>query len=109
MATDEKERVAKLETRAREAENALQQLNGYVELLKEKSNSSQQLPTGSIDLGELLPTFWKSKSDQKCLSTEAKKLEAENEELRREVFRLKQQLILEEIRNGGTVVYTIIV
>ncbi len=35
------------------------------------------------------------------MNTEAKKLEAENEELRKEVFRLKQQLILEEIRNGG--------
>lgn len=32
---------------------------------------------------------------------ETRRLEAENEELRKEVFRLKQQLILEEIRNGG--------
>ena len=33
----ERERVAKLESRSKEAENALQQLNGYVELLKKKS------------------------------------------------------------------------
>lgn len=32
---------------------------------------------------------------------DAGKLEAENAELRKEVMRLKQQLILEEIRNGG--------
>ena len=35
------------------------------------------------------------------LKAEAEKLEAENEVLRKEVMKLKQQLILEEIRNGG--------
>ena len=44
----ERERVAKLESRAREAENALQQLSSYVELLKEKAGSSG---SGSIDSG----------------------------------------------------------
>lgn len=39
MAT-EKERVSKLECRAREAENALQQLRSYVELLKKKQSES---------------------------------------------------------------------
>ncbi len=52
MAT-EKERVAKLESRAKEAEDALQQLNGYVELLKEKVGSSEQPSPGSIDIGEM--------------------------------------------------------
>ena len=33
----EKERVARLETRAREAETALQQLKNYVELIRRKS------------------------------------------------------------------------
>lgn len=38
MATPaEKERIAKLESRSREAESALQQLSGYVELLKKKA------------------------------------------------------------------------
>ena len=33
----ERERVVKLESRAREAESTLQQLNSYVELLKKKA------------------------------------------------------------------------
>lgn len=33
----ERERVTRLETRAREAENALKQLRGYIELLRRKS------------------------------------------------------------------------
>ena len=37
MAT-ERERFAKIESRAREADNALQQLNGYIALLKKKSS-----------------------------------------------------------------------
>lgn len=38
MAASEKERINKLESRAREAENALQQLRSYVDLLKKKSS-----------------------------------------------------------------------
>jgi len=38
MATSEKDRINKLESRAREAENSLQQLRAYVELLKKKSS-----------------------------------------------------------------------
>lgn len=34
----EKERVTRLETRAREAENALQQLRAYIELLRKKAS-----------------------------------------------------------------------
>lgn len=33
---------------------------------------------------------------------DARKLEAENAELRKEIVRLKQQLVMEEIRNGGS-------
>ena len=35
----EKERVTRLETRAREAENALQQLRAYIELLRKKAGT----------------------------------------------------------------------
>ena len=34
---EDRERVGRLETRAREAENALQQLRAYIELLKKKA------------------------------------------------------------------------
>lgn len=34
---EERERIVRLETRAREAENALQQLRAYIELLKKKA------------------------------------------------------------------------
>lgn len=37
----ERERVVKLETRAREAENALKQLRGYIELLRRKSGMAE--------------------------------------------------------------------
>ncbi len=35
---DDRRRIAKLETRAREAEMALQQLKAYIQLLKDKGN-----------------------------------------------------------------------
>ena len=38
METSDKDRINKLESRAREAENSLQQLRAYVELLKKKSS-----------------------------------------------------------------------
>ena len=37
----EKERVTRLETRAREAENALQQLRAYIELLRKKASTEK--------------------------------------------------------------------
>ena len=39
----EKERVTRLETRAREAENALQQLRAYIELLRKKSSEKSNV------------------------------------------------------------------
>ena len=39
----ERERLVRLETRAREAETALQQLRSYVELLRKKSGERHSL------------------------------------------------------------------
>ena len=39
----EKERVTRLETRAREAENALQQLRAYIELLRRKASTGESI------------------------------------------------------------------
>lgn len=47
MAT-EKERVNKVESRAREAENALQKLQSYVLLLKKKSSKSLSVKMSSV-------------------------------------------------------------
>ncbi len=49
MAASEKERIFKLESRAKEAENALQQLRAYVELLKKKA--SKLILFRIIDIG----------------------------------------------------------
>ena len=48
MAASEKERINKLECRAKEAENALQQLRAYVELLKKKSSKLGISTKGNI-------------------------------------------------------------
>ena len=44
---EDRERVGRLETRAREAENALQQLRAYIELLKKKAGEFVEL---SVDI-----------------------------------------------------------
>lgn len=74
----EKERVARLETRAAEAETALQQLKHYVDLIRRKS--------ADPDVGPA--------------SAAAQQLQRENHRLRGEVEQLKQQLVALEIRRG---------
>lgn len=44
----EKERVAKLENRAKEADIALQQLKSYVELLRKKSGMYLEVSSSNI-------------------------------------------------------------
>lgn len=76
--SEHKERVSRLETRAREAENALQQLTGYLELLRKKTEE----PSSG------------------ALSAEVVELEEENQTLNQEVAELRRKLVEAEIRNG---------
>ena len=63
---------------------------------RERSASFSELAVFKLLLS-LIPTSW-------AYQEEACKLLAENAELKREVERLKRELILEEIRNGGIAV-----
>ncbi|CAI8039130.1 Aminoacyl tRNA synthase complex-interacting multifunctional protein 1 [Geodia barretti] len=74
----DRERMLRLETRAKEADVTLRQLKSYVQLLKQKAGSPQAA----------------------AQEAECKKVEADNGRLCHQVTQLKQRLVELEVRNG---------
>jgi aminoacyl tRNA synthase complex-interacting multifunctional protein 1 len=74
----DRERLVRLETRAREADAALRQLKSYVQLLKQKAGSPETA----------------------AQEAECRRVEADNEQLSSQVAQLKKRLVELEVRNG---------